>query len=148
VDATILAGLMGLVGAIIGGIGSYLGGIRGAKQSYDLDDQRQKRQSHRQLMMQLRYSYDLIYNNSQNLTIAVDTFIYDDNWSSHLADTGLSQEEKYLIIKWFQELKRFNMYAATAPYREKEIKTEDCRALLDSHGYRETIKSIIDKYNS
>lgn len=136
-----------ILGAIIGAVGSYYGGINGAKQNCVLLQEQTKRQSERELLTQLRYSYDRIITSNPNGTITADTFVYDRDWSRHLANVELNSDERSAIINWFQEMGYLNGLALTAPYREKEVGVGVCKNHMESRGLDTKILAILNMYN-
>lgn len=91
-----------LVGGAISGIGSYLGGIRGARQSYDLLITSQKESAKRALIIEIKYTLNKLDRMDPNGFYGAKNLGYDEHWKKHLFGLeNLSQEEFADMINWF-----------------------------------------------
>lgn len=101
-DATIFAGIMGLVGAVIGGVLSYYGGRKAADEQRKADRQK----SVNLLKLQLVTSRAMI-TGSDNVLVYSDSWIFTNLWVGNIPDVEcLSDEDFTTISNWFSKLQR------------------------------------------
>lgn len=114
-DANIVAGIMGLAGAIIGGACSYFGNVKGSTQNYQLNVKLQKSTAKKALSSQLSFTIKKIDVFMQNLEelkndtdlipYNLDSLIYDKEWNNYLSKIDdISYADRENIIVWFNWL--------------------------------------------
>lgn len=117
--------LSGLIGAVFGGlasiIGSHIGGIRGAKQSFELSMQSNKKIAKEILYRQLEFTHFELTSWLKKQDVENKTYtplnkyilIYDREWFKHMALVdSLTQEEQDYIVLWFNSLSILETFAA------------------------------------
>ncbi|WP_319403220.1 hypothetical protein [uncultured Anaeromusa sp.] len=118
----VLSAAGALLGAAIGGWYSYQAGIRSATENYELNCKLLKFTSQRALYLLLKFSLDklstwqsLLKDKSKNVSTIFyksECFVYDKNWSEHLAVVDcLTIEEKETILFWISFLVQIDSIA-------------------------------------
>lgn len=105
---TFIASLIGaLIGGTIGGVGSYLGGIEGARRNFDLISDQDKKHARLRLLKHLRFTYRLlraIIRENRNAT-RISLLTYDKCWPEQVAKIdNITDKEFEEIILWFTRL--------------------------------------------
>ncbi|WP_270182950.1 hypothetical protein [Alkalihalobacillus sp. CinArs1] len=103
----ITAVLASLYGGVIGGLGSYYGGISGAKRNALFIEDLEKKRGVKALIAQLNYTHDIMTEWLPTLEDNKDykfiDFIYDKSWPIHLSfyNDKLSNDQISMITTWF-----------------------------------------------
>lgn len=142
-DATTLAGIMGLVGALIGGYGSYLGGIKGAKKNSELLTKHQEKvaaQSLGKLLDFTVHNMEKIDANVYQELKGAETVLYDQEWTKYLAIVNISNDDRDDIITWLTHMQLLANRAQLRTVYSNDV-TPD---LLDKQN-QELISSIAKK---
>lgn len=149
-NSSILALYFGILGALIGGIcggvGSYYGGILGAKENFQLNLDLKEKQYKRLLLIQLKYTYNIII--ALNTTCKDEQpfpFIicfFDNDWYEKLTYLqGITDEEMRNIVNWFLSLIQLEKGVVL----EKRLPTVAEVKMLMGDRIPE-IRSILEKY--
>ena len=95
-----------LLGGLIGGAGSYLGGIWGANRNYRLSIKKQEHEAYKHIYAILKNSIDIFkdweHQHTKDPVIMIFSrlFIFDKNWLEDLIYVDLSIEDKKMIYIW------------------------------------------------
>ena len=108
-DTTIIAGLIGILGAFGGGILCYKGAIRGAilgaERTFELQVLNEKKFGQETLLYQLEFLRKAIYEHEKNLYY-VEELIWDKEWYKHTMQSEFTRQEKKNIISLIQNIMR------------------------------------------
>ncbi len=115
-DITLVAGIMGLVGALVGGYGSYLGGENGAEKSYALMIKHQDYLSKRRIISLLDVTLSAVLTILDNESkfeetlIDINGIIYDPEWPKALAlINDIQPGEVVFIVYWLRDVESFQI---------------------------------------
>lgn len=113
-DNAVFIGLMGaLVGGAISGIGSYYGGIRGARQNSDLVNSHEEKLARQRLGKLLDFTCYNMRKVSQHqgrwLLSGIDTVVYDNNWPQYIGTiNNLTDGDRDNIITWLTGIQKLS----------------------------------------
>lgn len=141
--------LAAISGGVVGGIGSFYGGLTGAERSYKLmanakqiDVDNLVARNHELLISQIKYSYKKLTTHSPTDTLViVRDLIYDRDWPKYLGLAGLPDEDSEVIINWFQELGRLDKTLSSTTIDYRNLPNDITRLL-------KPISKIIEKYSN
>jgi hypothetical protein len=150
-----------LLGALIGGYGSYRGGIRGAEENFNfwmkqqrISDLKSILKNRKIILMQLKYIYDnftqphVSYATAGNSKIEYRDYetskiLFDKEWMSHLSSAQFPQENyNKIIINLFLEIEALERQSRTDGINFRRDITDNILSNMDK------VKLIIDQYDN